>query len=434
MGRTARKREKRRKLSSVNNSVNLNLMEDWMKFLGWTPVHKLTADIFPETGRGLKCLEAIEAGELLIKIPKNLLITTSSVCHTFLQKIFLQGESFDAQSVLAVFLCYQKHLNDFSDWQLYINSLPTFYTVPDYCTSQEKKLLPKFISQDLEPQSRKVVNQFKIIIKSIYELEKKNQFCPHCQISMRDIISFNEFKWGFYTVNTRAVYIDSKKNINKCINIRGCDNLALAPFLDLFNHSYDASVDVDFVIERNNQFYQIRTLKSYGKSSQAFINYGPHSSLKLYIEYGFFIPKNPLDEIYIEYSIMKKCFPLSENANEFIVSNNFDKNIGFTREGLNYNAKIVLFVVISSHLTSDYWKMKIFGHEDFKRDEIYAINNLGIELLVMKKNALIDRLVKMKCLVNRTESFKMAIALVEEYISLLNCCSRYLTKNIHNEV
>ena len=57
-------------------------------------------------------------------------------------------------------------------------------------------------------------------------------------------VSKEKFAWAWFTVNTRGVYFPDQH-----------DNLALAPFLDMFNHSCHVQVQV----EQKNQFYNLKS-------------------------------------------------------------------------------------------------------------------------------------------------------------------------------
>ncbi|XP_011299370.1 SET domain-containing protein 4 [Fopius arisanus] len=436
MGRTARIRGRKHKRfldkSNIHDFSVLRDLDHWMRSLNWSPTCFLTPHFFSGTGRGLKCLELIPTYQVLMKIPRNLLITTFSISQSEIIKIFSKTRNYDPQTVLSVFLCFEKHLGDDSKWKYYIKSLPDRYTVPDYCKNNEKTILSSFILQDLPKQSQRVVNNYKMIVESINELRNRgNDTCGHCRGYLREILSFRDFKWGFYTVNTRAVYIDSSKNANSLVNIYGEDNLALAPFLDLFNHSYEASVDVGLEADDDSrEFYRIRTLKPFPFGSQVFINYGAHSNAKLYLEYGFFIVDNPLDEIFIDYGMIERSLLLSKDTGEFIRTNGFDRSIGFSAEGFNYHGKIVLFV-ISTDLGQSYWKERIYRY-DFSENEMLRIAELGIKLVNFKKMELIEKLREMKKSVNHSESFKIFLSLTDEYIYLCDKCLGNLTSRKSN--
>lgn len=433
MGRTARgRRRKMKKFLShvaIDDSTILKSLEDWMLSLDWLPVCNLKPSIFPSTGRGLMCLSDVSVGDTIVEIPKALLITTSSLVNSRILKIFLNEQSFDAQCTLAIFLAYERHLQDESVWKPYLDSLPKFYTNPDFCSTKEKTLL-LCIVKDLEWQLEKIQFNFCSILCSIDELRKTgNHLCSHCDKPLNDVITFALFKWGYYTVNTRAVYIDSTKNVNKLIRVKGVDNIALAPFLDLFNHSYDASVEVSLVSDNKKQeFYRIKTLKPFCRGSQVYINYGSHDNSKLFIEYGFFIPDNPLDYVSFNFYHIEECllsFP--EFSNNFILSQSFHHSMGFTSEGINYNAKIVLFI-LSTELTEDQCKIKVYNGI-FSCEDSLKINALAIKILDIRMSELVKQLSAMRQLKNGTESFIIAMGLVEEYINLLNRSLKQLCTN-----
>lgn len=254
-------------------------------------------------------------------------------------------------------------------------------------------------------------------------------YCSHCNLHLQKIITYAKYKWAYYVVNTRAVYIDASLCKENMFNIKHPNNLALAPFLDLFNHDVNTVVKVSVVgDDRQNQFYQIVTLKPFDEGSQVFINYGAHNNLKLYVDYGFFIPCNPLDEINFDISDVQKYSCMSRNKFNFIISNNFHKNMSFTRDGLNYNATMTLFV-LSTKLEKDRWKTKMYG-ETFDLDEQGIINNIGISILNLKRTEYIRALSNMKSIKLKTESFLIAIGLVEEYIDILDTAFNSMNKRI----
>lgn len=58
--------------------------------------------------------------------------------------------------------------------------------------------------------------------------------------SFADILTYKDFRWAWYVVNTRSVYFDAGKSEYLCAEEP--DNMALAPFLDLLNHSPEVTV------------------------------------------------------------------------------------------------------------------------------------------------------------------------------------------------
>ncbi|KOC70536.1 ATP-binding cassette sub-family B member 7, mitochondrial [Habropoda laboriosa] len=81
MGRTSRKRHQKKKLNikeiTENKEESLVHLKSWLLRKNCLSVYNLVPFNFPVTGRGLKTLENIKANDILIKIPYNILITTS---------------------------------------------------------------------------------------------------------------------------------------------------------------------------------------------------------------------------------------------------------------------------------------------------------------------------------------------------------------------
>ncbi|CAL7943277.1 unnamed protein product [Xylocopa violacea] len=426
MGRTSRKRRQKKKLNvkeiAEYEEDSLMHLKSWLLERNCSSVNNLVPFNFHITGRGLKTLKDIKPNDILIKLPYEILITTFTLSQSDISILFSKTEHYSAQCVLSVFVLYESHLGTVSKWYNYISSLPKYLTNPDFCTQKEKNLLPAFI-RDYMYEFHKLQNEFQLLIRSVNNLSLHGKdYCPHCNLHLKKIITFEKYKWAYYIVNTRAVYIDEiqvEKSQNIPVNIKHQNNLALAPFLDLFNHSiYSTTRATVITLENGNKFYQITTLNSFKSESQVFINYGSHSSLKLYVHYGFFILNNPLDEIYFDISDIKICFNVPTFKLNFIISNNLQKNMAFTRDGLNYNAISTLFI-IKTDLPKSCWSAKIYGNS-FTLEDIASVHNLAKQILSLKKVELINHLIKMRSFNHCTQSFSIAISLIEEYITILD--------------
>lgn len=397
-------------------------LKSWLLSQNCLSIRYLIPEQFSLTGRGLKTLNSIEINEPLIKLPLHMLITTDTVLQSDIRILFLNNitDNFSPQCVLSMFLVYETHLGTNSKWYLYLKTLPQSFTNPDFCSNKEKKILPNFILDSLS-RSHKLESNFSSLMKAVKNLDTSSNkgYCPHCNKRLQKIITFARYKWAYYAVNTRAVYIDTDLCKENIFNIKQPNNLALAPFLDLFNHDVNTACKVSIITDDyQNRYYQIITLKPFDKDSQVFINYGTHNNLKLYIEYGFFIPCNPLDEVHFDLSDIQKCFDISKHKINFITFNNFHKNMSFTRDGLNYNATITLFI-LSTKVKRDYWRMKMYS-ETFDSDELYAINKLGINILTLRRTEYACALNNMKTVKLKSQSFSIAIDLVQEYINILD--------------
>ena len=101
------------------------------------------------------------------------------------------------QNLLSLWLLHEKSRGDTSLFCPYLDSLPTQYTNPYFCSAKEKLCLPQSLSE-------KVMQQEDAVIKNYQQLLSLTR-----QLSWSLAPSLAEFSWAWFTVNTRAVYLDS---------------------------------------------------------------------------------------------------------------------------------------------------------------------------------------------------------------------------------
>lgn len=188
------------------------------------------------------------------------MITRSKV-----QSLHHYPSQWSTQLMLSCFLL-EELKNPQSQWKTYLQSLPSSYSVPYFdCPLPMLDFLPSIHLRNC------ISAQFQLI---------DEQFG-----AVKNLSNLKLFAWAWFTVNTRGVYFPDQH-----------DNLALAPFLDMFNHSSKVSVQV----QQSPDFYNlVSSSQDWQKHDQVFINYGPHDNVKLYIEYGFIVPENPHDSVKI---------------------------------------------------------------------------------------------------------------------------------------
>ena len=178
------------------------------------------------------------------------------------------------------------------------------------------------------------------------------------------VFNLDEFAWAWFTVNTRAVYFENSKEKHTTQPYKETfgddnENLALAPFLDMFNHSSKASVEagINLKYKSSTKGYDIITNSKYKKYDQVFINYGPHGNLRLYIEYGFAEESNQNDFVPVvideikETFLMRHVLPLEnklvEKALEIVRKNELHKNLRIDSTGPSWSIAAAFFVLNS---------------------------------------------------------------------------------------
>ena len=341
MGRRARQRQQRQN-RSAENSVNVS--NTCVELMEWFRDHRngfrpqgppLRLSVFPDTGRGLMAMRPIPEKEVLISIPTRFMITRNTAEHSLHSSL----ESPDlgeltTHHLIAVFLLRELDRGTQSFWCPYLKTLPGSYSVPFFCDSLHLDLMPKYVKEKCLLQQKMVASAYEKI-RSVLNLE----------------LEFGRFAWAWFSVNTRAVFY------NLGVDRSSENNLALAPFLDMFNHSGDVAVDVG--VAESPHFpegvYQIVSAnRSYKKYDQVFINYGPHDNLKLCLEYGFVIEDNVNDIVPLGLEELAGTVVTTSptdsrvaKALEFIRSQGLGKNLGIVpgADSFTWNTLSCLFVM-----------------------------------------------------------------------------------------
>ena len=362
-GRAGRHRKRRRRAREEGSiplvvdadSVFIRLIQ-WLREGGRNfSQAQLKPAIFADTGRGLMATRSVHPGEVLVSIPEEVLITSSKVIQDAVLWKALKASRVKLRTMdlLAFFLLYQKFLGEKSQWKAYIDSLPVEYSVPAYCSQEERDVLPemlKFLKLKQDEDVSQCYSSIQIAISSSVFLQ--SLFCSLC---------VEQVRWSWFTINTRAVYL---KNQNPPSIVIGDDTCALAPYLDLLNHTHMAQVKA--YLNPLNNCYEIVTQVPYNQYDQVFINYGSHDNLKLYAEYGFILPQNPHNHVPMTLSEVVHVAKLvlgddSSDMNskvQLACSHDLDKNLGVNVEGPTWSLEATITIcLMSSHQLTHGWQV-----------------------------------------------------------------------------
>lgn len=134
---------------------------------------------------------------------------------------------------LCTFLVSEKHAGDRSLWKPYLDILPKAYTCPVCLEPEVVNLLPKPLKAKAEEQ-RIHVQEFFTSSRDFF-----SSLQPLFSETVESIFSYSALVWAWCTLNTRAVYM--KHTQRQCFSAEP-NTYALAPYLDLLNHSPDVQV------------------------------------------------------------------------------------------------------------------------------------------------------------------------------------------------
>lgn len=129
---------------------------------------------------------------------------------------------------LCTFLVAERHAGDRSPWKPYLEVLPKAYTCPVCLEPEVVTLLPRPLAAEAREQRTRVRELFTSARGFFSSLQ------PLLPEAAESVFSYGSFLWAWCTVNTRAVYMAPGRRQGLSAEPDTC---ALAPFLDLLNHS-----------------------------------------------------------------------------------------------------------------------------------------------------------------------------------------------------
>lgn len=429
MGRTQRLR-RRRKISSdhrcsLGHEKGYIELIAWMKHNGWNSTISATPSDFASTGRGLCALQNINVGDVIANIPGKLLMTTETASNSLFGWLF-KRKTFMCQQVLAAHLMFERHLGNNSFWADYISYLPEQIGTPVFSKS-EIDTLPEELKCKISDFNSNVLEMFSELSSSFLPEDK----CSHCSKTVLEIFTLESFSWAWFIINSRAVFVSPEHNNDHGLSLFDKNCLALAPYLDIFNHSNEAKVQA--VFNEVDRSYQVKTMTPFKKFSQVFIHYGDHSNMKLFLEYGFIMPKNIHDTLPVTFEEVFSTLQvhqqriITKSTYQFLKSHDFLTNMYLNADGISWSTKALIFVLLfSCVLDPKTIQLKVYSN-DFNEHEIQEVFNVAQVLVENKRAQIQDYLQKMLSgessnAIRVTAGFSMAADLYKEYLNVLCYC------------
>ncbi|XP_035401817.1 SET domain-containing protein 4 [Cygnus atratus] len=371
-GRTGRKR-RRKHLQSFMHGVNCShkleyiKLKKWLKDRGFEDSNLRPAQ-FQDTGRGLMTTKALQAGELVISLPEKCLLTTDTVLSSCLGEYIIKWKPPVSPLIaLCTFLVAEKHAGEKSLWKPYLDVLPKSYTCPVCLEQDVVSLLPEPLRNKAEEQRTMVHELYtssKAFFSSLQSLFAENT---------ATIFNYSALEWAWCTINTRTIYM--KHSQRECFSLEP-DVYALAPYLDLLNHSPNVQVKAAF--NDQTRSYEIRTNSQCKKYEEVFICYGPHDNQRLLLEYGFVTTDNPHSTVYVSSDTLLKYFPPLDKQRDAKLSilkdHDFLQNLTFGWDGPSWRLLTALKLLSLGADEFTCWRRVLLGDVISARNEQQALN------------------------------------------------------------
>uniref|UniRef100_A0A8C6RJ47 SET domain-containing protein 4 n=4 Tax=Nannospalax galili TaxID=1026970 RepID=A0A8C6RJ47_NANGA len=359
-GRTSRIRRRKLCRSADSRGVNESYKSEFIELKKWLKDRKfedttLIPAYFPGTGRGLMSKTSLQEGQMIISLPESCLLTTDTVIRSFLGP-YLKKWKPPPSPVLALctFLISEKHAGNRSLWKPYLDILPQSYTCPVCLEPEVVDLLPEPLRAKAKEQ-RAHVQDFFASSRSFF-----SSLQPLFVEAVDGIFSYDAFLWAWCTVNTRAVYMRPRRQ--DCLSAEP-DTQALAPYLDLLNHSPHVQVKAAF--NEKTGCYEIRTASGCRKHEQVFICYGPHDDRQLLLEYGFISRHNPHACVPISGEMLVKYLPPTDKQMHkkmsILKDHGFAENLTFGWDGPSWRLLTALKLLCMEAEEFTCWKKILLG-------------------------------------------------------------------------
>ncbi|PYI02772.1 ribosomal N-lysine methyltransferase [Aspergillus sclerotiicarbonarius CBS 121057] len=290
--------------------------EEHLTFMQWAEgagikIKGITPARFPGRRLGMKATRTIKNNEIMLTVPVNLMLTIDSIPSSFTSQ-FPSGTSI--HGILAAFLTHGDPalLKDVDPWRKvwpsfdeFEDSMPVLW--PEHLrvsnssygasssSSQRKVLLPPSISGDWNSFSKEPVGvdydtRYQNLLS---QQEKRLKDAWAHVVTVYPETEWKTFAYYWCIINSRSFYyVSPGKDEPEDWN----DAIGMVPFADYFNHVDDAACDVTF----DGKKYTFRATRRYEKGEEIFMSYGSHSNDFLLVEYGFSLPTNPSDTIYLD--------------------------------------------------------------------------------------------------------------------------------------
>ncbi|XP_069727989.1 SET domain-containing protein 4 [Phaenicophaeus curvirostris] len=366
-GRTGRKR-RRKHLQSFMDGVNCShqleyiQLKKWLKDRGFEDSN-LRPAWFWDTGRGLMTTKALQAGDLIISLPEKCLLTTATVLSSCLGEYIMKWKPPVSPLIaLCTFLIAEKHAGEKSLWKPYLDVLPKTYTCPVYLEHDVVSLFPEPLRKKAQEQ-RTTVHELYMSSKAFF-----SSLQPLFAENTETIFNYSALEWAWCTVNTRTIYM--KHSQRECFSLEP-DVYALAPYLDLLNHS--PNVQVTGAFNEQTRSYEIRTNSQCKKYEEVFICYGPHDNQRLLLEYGFVAMNNPHSSVYVSSDTLLKYFPpLDKQRNakiSILKDHDFLENLTFGWDGPSWRLLTALKLLSLGADEFTCWKRTLLGGVISARNE-----------------------------------------------------------------
>ncbi|KAI5069570.1 hypothetical protein GOP47_0015871, partial [Adiantum capillus-veneris] len=290
--------------------------------------HSLTIATFPQAGgRGLAATRDLKEGELILMVPQIALLNVDSFNEDTHLKTALQLlPHLSSFQILVALLLREVGKGPLSRWFVYLKTLPrSYHTFAQFSKFQIQALQAEDAVWTAEHAVSTAHNEWMETKPFLENLGLKGRF-----------VTFKAWQWACSTVSSRTLHVSWSSAGTLCpvgdlfnyappgdIDVEGIkatsycnlsdthvENLSLVEERGMVEGSeldlYEAGGDLHFTdrltdggYDMNSCSYCFYAREDYKKGDQVLLCYGLYTNLELLEHYGFILPCNPNDKVFV---------------------------------------------------------------------------------------------------------------------------------------
>jgi len=262
-----------------SEKAQLKLFESWLRSNGATFKGDVTR--FGEYGRGVRVLEDVQPGDIILDIPQELWITEASANRTAYGLVLKQlrdAKHIDETQAVALHLLTEKY-NSSSFWKPWLDVLPLEFETPLYYPAEDLQEMVGTSALDIRDKQVKVIEALQKVVETVAE--------QNPEVFPKELFTQATLAWALSTVWARSAVGPEFSSV------------ALIPLLDMVNHRDDGLL-TNFTAKPDSVVLRASTNVNLGE--QIFVNYGTRTSSQLLATYGFLPVDRKDDFLLLSYS------------------------------------------------------------------------------------------------------------------------------------
>ena len=237
--------------------------------------------------RGTIATDDIHTNEPMLYVPENIMISPP-ICkaNPLIGHVFTENEDFfarDDDTMLAVFVMFEKERGHDSFWYPYLAMLPWPCSVADWSPTELNELQDRRLMQEATMRPVKLKKKYNLLMTLLCD--------KYSDLFSKETFTLEKYVFAWMTIQARAFG-------------RRIPWTALVPFADCLNHT-NVQTKYDFNVEHFEGVFRLYPTgeNQYLKGAEVFNSYGRRDNRFLLMEYGFSLYENEWDTINISLNL-----------------------------------------------------------------------------------------------------------------------------------